>query len=51
MPNIDACVLVVAEGENSEGEVKKSIQMIDKDKYIGSILNKSAEVNSANEMY
>ena len=51
MPNIDACVLVVAEGENSEDEVRKSIQMIDKNKYIGSILNKSAEVNSANEMY
>lgn len=51
MPNVDACLLVVAEGENSEGEVIKSIQMIDKDKYIGSILNKSAEVNSANEMY
>jgi capsular exopolysaccharide synthesis family protein len=51
MPNVDACVLVVAEGENSEGEVKKSIEMIGKDKYIGSILNKSAEVNSAKEMY
>lgn len=50
MPNVDACVLVVAEGENSEEEVKKSIQMIDKSKYIGSILNKSAEVNSANEV-
>ncbi len=51
MPNIDACVLVVEEGGNSEDEVKKSIEMIDKDKYIGCILNKSAEVNSASEMY
>ena len=51
MPNFDACVLVVAEGENSEDEIKKSIQMIDKNKYIGSILNKSAEVDSALEAY
>jgi len=51
MPNVDACVLVVAEGESSEDEVKKSIQMIDKNKYIGSILNKSAEVDSAIEAY
>ncbi len=50
MPNVDACVLVVAEGENNEEEVKKSIKMIDRNKYIGTILNKSAEVNSANDV-
>jgi len=51
MPNVDACLLVVAEGESSEDDVKKSIQMIDKNKYIGSILNKSDEVDSAHKEY
>jgi len=51
MPNVDACVLVVAEGESTEDDVVKSIQMIDKDKYIGSILNKSAEESSITEAY
>ncbi len=51
MPNVDACVLVVAEGENSEEEVQSSIQLIDKEKYMGSILNKSAEQGSALEAY
>jgi len=51
MPNVDACMLVVAEGESSEADVKQSIVMIDKDKYIGTVLNKSAEDNSANDEY
>jgi len=51
MPNVDACLLVVAEGESTEEDVKKSIQMIDSNKYIGSILNKSDEVDSAHKEY
>lgn len=51
MPNVDACVLVVAEGENNKEEVNQSIQMIDQTKYLGSILNKSTEANVASEMY
>lgn len=51
MPNVDACVLVVAEGENTEEEVRKCIQLIDKEKYLGTILNKSAEVDAASEAY
>ncbi len=43
MPNVDGCILVVAEGENSGDEVEKSIQMIDKEKFIGTILNKSLD--------
>ena len=51
MPNVDACILVVSEGDNTEEDVTRSLQMIDKDKFIGTILNKSAEVNSTNEAY
>ncbi len=51
MPNVDVCILVVAEGESSENDVKQSISMIDKDKYIGTVLNKSAEDHTASEEY
>ena len=51
LPNVDACLLVVAEGENSLEEVQSSIQLIDEKKYIGSILNKSSEVISYYESY
>jgi capsular exopolysaccharide synthesis family protein len=49
LPNADACVLVVAEGESNIEDVKKSIQLIQKEKYLGSILTKSAEGTLANE--
>jgi hypothetical protein len=42
MPNVDACLLVIAEGENSPDEVKSSLKLIDKNKYLGSVLNKSS---------
>jgi len=51
MPNVDACILVVAEGESREEEIKKSIQMIDQDKFIGTVLNKSDEVKLADDAY
>jgi len=43
--------LVVAEGESREEEIKKSIQMIDQDKFIGTVLNKSDEVKLADDAY
>ena len=49
LPNVDASVLVVAEGESNIEDVKKSIQLIDQKKYLGSILTKSAEGNLAKE--
>jgi capsular exopolysaccharide synthesis family protein len=49
MPNVDACVLVVAEGENTDEQIQNSIQLIGQEKYLGTILNKSAEVNVVNE--
>ncbi|NOQ76240.1 MAG: exopolysaccharide biosynthesis protein [Methylococcaceae bacterium] len=49
MPNVDACILVVAEGESSEDDIKKSIQMIDQNKLIGTVLNKADEVNLADD--
>ncbi len=43
MPNVDACLLVVAEGENTEDEVQRSIELIDENKFMGTVLNKSVE--------
>jgi protein-tyrosine kinase len=51
MPNVDACILVVAEGENSAEDVQKSIELIEPDKYLGSVLNKSAEYDLAKDLY
>ncbi len=51
MPNVDACVLVVAEGETSIEDVEKSMQMIDKEKFMGTILNKSTDVALKNKAY
>lgn len=48
LPQVDACVMVVAEGENSEEEVKNSISLIDPEKYLGCILNKSADDSMPN---
>ncbi len=51
MPNVDACVLVVAEGESTDEEVQNSITLIDQEKYLGTVLNKSADVGPADEPY
>lgn len=51
MPNVDACVLVVAEGENTTEEVQQSISLIGEKKYLGSILNKSAEISKSSYAY
>ena len=51
MPNVDACVLVVAEGETTETEINNSLQLIDETKYMGCILNKSADNQTGNYYY
>lgn len=51
MPNVDACVLVVAEGENNMEDVQNSIQLIGKEKYLGSVLNKAADAKQINQYY
>jgi len=51
LPNVDACVLVVAEGESNIEDIQNSIQLIDQKKYLGSVLTKSAEENLAIEPY
>ena len=43
LPKVDACILVVAEGENTKAEVERSMALIDEEKYLGSVLNKSTE--------
>ena len=43
LPSVDACVLVVAEGENSEEDVQNSISLIEPEKFLGCVLNKSAD--------
>ncbi|MEQ1637421.1 MAG: P-loop NTPase [Methylococcales bacterium] len=43
MPNVDACILVAAEGQSTKDELERSLRLIDEKKYLGTILNKSAE--------
>ena len=51
MPNVDACILVVAEGETSPEEVTNSLKLIDDKKFLGTILNKSSAENTAGYYY
>jgi capsular exopolysaccharide synthesis family protein len=51
LPNVDACLLVVAEGENTADEVRRSIDLIDETKFMGTILNKSVEENLPDYYY
>lgn len=51
MPNVDACLLVVAEGESTEDEIKQSLQLIDETKFIGTVLNKSADQSGDDYYY
>jgi protein-tyrosine kinase len=48
MPNVDACMLVAAEGKTTTDELERSLQLIDDKKYLGTILNKSAEFQFEN---
>ena len=50
-PNVDALVLVVAEGENTKDEVERSVQLIDPEKFLGTILNKSADIRPSEYSY
>lgn len=50
MEYIDAFILVVAEGKNTEDEVRHSLEMSDETKYMGTILNKS-EDDKTSEYY
>ena len=51
LPNVDACLLVVAEGENTIDDVQRSIDLIDESKFMGTILNKSVEENLPDYYY
>lgn len=44
IPNVDACVLVTAEGESTRDDIERSLQLIDAKKFMGVILNKSSDV-------
>lgn len=43
MPNVDACILVAAEGQTTKDQLEKSMQLMDEKKYLGTVLNKSAD--------
>lgn len=43
LPNVDAVLLVVAEGLNTQEDIERSLRLIDEKKYLGSILNRSDE--------
>jgi capsular exopolysaccharide synthesis family protein len=43
LPIADACLLVVAEGETTIDDIEQSMRLMDKNKLLGSVLNKSTE--------
>ena len=43
LPNADACLLVVAEGECTVDDIKQSLHLVDKNKLLGTVMNKSTE--------
>jgi protein-tyrosine kinase len=47
LPNADACLLVVAEGECTVDDIKQSMHIIDKSKLLGTVMNKSTELMAA----
>lgn len=49
MPNVDACVLVVADGENTKEQIRNSIELIGEEKHLGVLLNKSTEESVVDE--
>jgi capsular exopolysaccharide synthesis family protein len=46
-PYIDAIILVTEDGKTKKDELKRAFQLMDRDKLIGTVLNKSYEVSSA----
>ena len=43
LPNVDACLLVIEEGKTTTEQVERSMQIIDRDKFLGCVLNKSGD--------
>ena len=43
LPHADACLMVVAEGESTVDDIKQSMHIVDKNKLLGTVLNKSTE--------
>lgn len=46
LPIADTCLLVVAEGESTINDVEQSMRLIDKNKLLGSVLNKSTKTEA-----
>jgi Mrp family chromosome partitioning ATPase len=51
MPNVDASVLVVEEGESTKDEISRSLHLLDEEKLLGTILNKSDDKSQIAEYY
>ena len=51
LQNVDACILIVGEGENTGEEIAKCIELIDDDKYMGAVLNKSTDKKDGSYYY
>ncbi len=51
MPSVDACILVVAEGETTEVEITRSLQLLDETKCLGTILNKAEDSQTGGYYY
>jgi protein-tyrosine kinase len=51
LPHVDAGLLVVENGKNTEHEVIKSLQILEVTNFIGAVLNKDNEENQSNYYY
>jgi len=51
LPHVDAGLLVVENGKNTEQEVIKSLQILELTNFIGAVLNKDNEENQSNYYY
>jgi len=45
LPRLAAVLLVVQEGMTTPGQIQRSLQFLDKDKLVGTVLNKSTAKN------
>ena len=51
LPHVDASLLVVENGKNTEDEVNKSLKILERTNFIGAVLNKADEDNSDRYSY
>ena len=46
LPQVDASILVVEEGKSPSGEIQRAFNLLDQNKLLGTVLNRSSEKNA-----